>query len=215
MGKCDDPVLDSLDLFSCEGGDVGVLGGEAADDAVGVLVGFAFGGAEGVSEEDLAAPSRAERGALDGGGIQELAAVVAGQNFQLRKKAWRSRSSLSSSRATAFCVLARSFRTTTRRVMRSVSTRRHAGEVPVPPTTVSSSQWPYSLLSSAPGGRSVIGLSRVLVGVGHACSVHLAPPARRPVGQLRPGHAEQPGVDRVVDRPLAQRPRQAVARVAA
>jgi len=39
-----------------------------------------------VGEEDLAAPSGAERGALDGGEVQKLAPVVAGKGLQASEK---------------------------------------------------------------------------------------------------------------------------------
>ena len=66
---------------------------------------------------------------------------------------------------------------------------------------------PVAVLAPVPRARRALrDRPSPCVGVGHARAARLAPLACGPVGQLRPGHAEKPGVDGVVHCPLAGHP---------
>jgi len=164
-----------------------------------------------MGEEDLAAPPGAGGGLFDGVEVKELAAVVAGDGLHAFEK-----DVTGAFEAVEFA---------------DDGLLRPGGELAddlMPGHALGQDQEAgrggpgsadYGVHLPMPVLAPVLGARRALrdrpapcVGVGHARSGLLAPLSCRSIRQLRPGHAEQPGVDRVVDRPLARHPRQVAAR---
>lgn len=161
-------------------------------------------------EEDLATPSGADGGLFDGAEVQELAAVVAGDGPHAAEEgvagALEAVEFADDGRLRPGGDPADDFapghalghdQEARRGSPRSADDGVH---IPVPVFA--------PVLRARRTFRDRLALG---VGVGHARAGVFAPLSRRPVGQLRLGHAEQPGVDRIINRPLARHPRQVAA----
>ena len=160
--------------------------------------------------EDPAAPPGVSGGLFDGGEVQELAAVVAGDGFQAVEEAaagafepveFANHGLLGSGGYFADDLAPGHALRHDQEARRGCP--RPAGDgvhLPVPVLAPVSGLLRTFRDGPAPGVR-----------VGHARAGLFAPLPGRLVGELPPGHAEKPGINRVVDRPPARHPRQAAA----